>query len=116
MEQWEIELRERLQKELPEGAYELGDGVGFIALTGKQGKIESEVIFQRLIRNDSIFKPLAKRLPRKRKKWLMKFGGFEYQIQTGRTGKLKNHVKETSNSGQATMDDFTEMMNLLQKQ
>ena len=44
MEQWEIDLRKRLEEELEDGAYELKGG-GFYAITGKQGKIESEVSF-----------------------------------------------------------------------
>jgi len=42
MEQWEKELREKLQKELPEGAYEIGV-LPMIAWTGKGGKINFEV-------------------------------------------------------------------------
>lgn len=42
IENWEKELREKLEKELPEGAYEVKIGLG-IMYTGKQGKIESEI-------------------------------------------------------------------------
>ena len=42
MEQWEKELREKLQKELPDGGYEIG-APPMIAWTGKGGKINFEV-------------------------------------------------------------------------
>lgn len=42
MEQWEIDLRTKLEKELPDGQYQIGGGA-YIMWTGKQGKIESEV-------------------------------------------------------------------------
>lgn len=42
MEQWEIELREKLQRELPDGAYQIG-GPGMIAHTGKGGAIDFRV-------------------------------------------------------------------------
>lgn len=44
-----------------------------------------------------------KRLPRKRKKWLKKFGGWEYYLQVPRKGDLKP----------ATVDDFNDVMNAL---
>lgn len=46
MEQWEKELREKLEKELPEGMYEIG-GPGLVAWTGKGGKIDFEVLLQK---------------------------------------------------------------------
>lgn len=51
MEQWEKELRKKLEKELLEGAYEVKTGLG-IMWTGKQGKINSEIAiaeFQRTL-------------------------------------------------------------------
>ena len=39
---WEKELREKLNKELPDGVYDIGHG-NFVCYTGKQGKIELEV-------------------------------------------------------------------------
>lgn len=43
------------------------------------------------------------RLPRKRKKWLKKFGGWEYYIQV-----------PVKNIGQAMEEDFVEMMKELE--
>ncbi len=52
MEDWEKELREKLNKELLEGSYQIGDPTsGFIAFTGKQGKINFEVELTRYIKN-----------------------------------------------------------------
>jgi hypothetical protein len=42
MEEWEKELREKLQKELPEGPYQIGVPP-MMAYTGKGGRIEFEV-------------------------------------------------------------------------
>lgn len=42
MEKWEIELREKLEKELPDGYYECGTSP-WIFGTGKGGKINFEV-------------------------------------------------------------------------
>lgn len=44
------------------------------------------------------------RLPRKRKKWLKKFGGFEYYIQV-----------PPKNVGEATIEDFMSVMDELAK-
>ena len=46
----------------------------------------------------------AKRLPRKRKKRLLKYGGWEYYVQVG-----------IKNSKPVTEKDFEEMMNKLSK-
>lgn len=51
MEDWEKELRERLEKELPEGVYRIGSpGDELILHTGKDGKIDFEVALIRYIR------------------------------------------------------------------
>lgn len=47
MEQWEKDLREKLDKEIPHGFYELGGGI-----TGKGGYIEFQVELYRLVRKD----------------------------------------------------------------
>lgn len=49
MEQWEIDLRERLNKELEDKMYQIGEGE-FVVFTGKQGKIEFEVSLERSFR------------------------------------------------------------------
>lgn len=46
MESWERELRDKLEKELPEGSYQIGSGK-MIAWTGKGGKINFEVALHR---------------------------------------------------------------------
>lgn len=46
--QWEIDLRAKLEKELPDGHYQIGSGK-LQAWTGKSGKIEFEVALQRII-------------------------------------------------------------------
>ena len=53
MEQWEIDLRARLEKDLPEGHYQIGpyDEKGLVLYTGKQGKIDYEVAFFRAAKN-----------------------------------------------------------------
>lgn len=43
MEQWEIELRERLNRELPNGAYAVGDN----CFTGKAGYIEFDIAMRK---------------------------------------------------------------------
>ena len=50
MEQWEIDLRERLDKELEDKMYQIGEGE-FVVFTGKQGKIEFEVSLERSFRD-----------------------------------------------------------------
>lgn len=50
--QWEIDLRAKLEKELPEGYYQIGNtdfGGRFSYGTNKEGKIEFEVALQRII-------------------------------------------------------------------
>ena len=47
--QWEIDLRNKLRKELPDGAYDISSP-GLKILTGKGGKIEYEVSKERMIR------------------------------------------------------------------
>lgn len=114
MEQWEVDLRARLEKELPDGYYELSGGEGgFCAGTGKGGKIEFEVALVKAAKN---WKPDPIRLPRKTKKRLKNkrewdYGGWEYQI---RTKKFKRK-KQTQHIGEATMDDFADMMKMLQQ-
>jgi len=53
MEQWEIDLRAKLEKELPEGFYQIGPfgENGFIVHTGKKGKIEFDVQFAKEANN-----------------------------------------------------------------
>lgn len=46
---------------------------------------------------------MKRRLPRKRKKWLKQFGGFEYAVQIG-----------YKTRGEATIEDFKELMNILE--
>lgn len=48
MEEWEIELRQELNAELPEGYYQIGYP-GFIAGTGKQGYINYKVAIAKFI-------------------------------------------------------------------
>jgi hypothetical protein len=50
MPDWEAKLRDRLEKELPEGGYEIGSP-NFRAWTGKGGKIECEVALSRAIKD-----------------------------------------------------------------
>ena len=59
MEQWEIDLRIKLQEELPDGLYDIGfPGSKVQGWTGKGGKIEMEVAFQKEIRKMAkYFKP-----------------------------------------------------------
>lgn len=76
IEQWEIDLRAKLEKELLEGCYDVSGG-NLVVYTGKQGKIDVEVAFQKEIRrfihpktiSDRILK---QRIPRKKKKQLKK--------------------------------------------
>jgi len=49
MEQWEVDLRAKLQAELPDGAYEFGGG-GVKGFTGKGGYIEFEVAMRKEVR------------------------------------------------------------------
>lgn len=49
MEQWEIDLRAKLQAELPDGGYDISAG-DLRLFTGKGGKIEFEVELQREVR------------------------------------------------------------------
>lgn len=49
MEQWEIDLRTRLEAEIKPGCYQIG-GPGFYAHTGRGGKIQYEVEFHRAMR------------------------------------------------------------------
>jgi hypothetical protein len=49
MEQWEKELREKLQKKIKPGIYDVSAGK-FVAYTGMQGKIDFEVELERAIR------------------------------------------------------------------
>jgi len=46
---WEKKLREKLERELPDGAYRLLTDNGII-MTGKGGKINFEIEFEREIR------------------------------------------------------------------
>lgn len=82
MEQWEIDLRAKLEKELPEGIYELSNDAGFVALTGKQGKINYEVEFMREVR---------------------KYRGYESEIQ-----EASKDAKVTYKG--LTVDDFMQFM------
>ncbi len=47
MEQWEKELREKLEAELPDGMYRIGMPP-MVAITGKQGKINFEVMLMKV--------------------------------------------------------------------
>lgn len=49
MEQWEKEYREQLELEIPNGAYEIGNGTDFIAVTGKDGYINYLVELRKAI-------------------------------------------------------------------
>ena len=49
MEDWEIELRDKLDKELESKLYEIREG-DFTVFTGKQGKIDLEVEIERTLR------------------------------------------------------------------
>jgi len=51
MEQWEIDLRARLDGEVPHGSYQIGSGK-WIAWTGKLGYINYLVELQRAIRTN----------------------------------------------------------------
>jgi len=51
MEQWEKDLRERLNKEIPDGNYEIKEGKVY-AITGKNGYIEFQVELYKLIKED----------------------------------------------------------------
>jgi len=46
MEQWEIDLRERLNRTLPHGSYKIGDN----CFTGKGGYIEFEVAMKKKVK------------------------------------------------------------------
>ena len=47
----EDHVREKL-KDLPEGAYELSDGHKWLVLTGREGKINAEIVFMKLVRDN----------------------------------------------------------------
>lgn len=49
LEQWEVDLRTKLEAELEDGCYAIG-GPGFWAYTGKGGKIDFEVELRRELR------------------------------------------------------------------
>ncbi len=49
MEDWEKEMRERLDKELENKMYQIGEGE-WVAFTGKQGFIDYEVGLEKLLR------------------------------------------------------------------
>lgn len=51
MEQWEIDLRARLDKEVPDGAYQIGSGK-WIVWTGKLGYINYLVELRRHVKNN----------------------------------------------------------------
>ncbi len=57
MEQWEIELRDKLEKELPLGGYKIRELGGMVLWTGRGGKIELEVAFMNSVRNFLGMKP-----------------------------------------------------------
>ena len=48
MEQWEVDLRKKLNTELKEGAYDISN-LDFKCVTGKQGYIEFEVALRKPI-------------------------------------------------------------------
>jgi hypothetical protein len=48
MEQWEVDLRKKLNAELKEGAYDISN-LDFKCVTGKQGYIEFEVALRKPI-------------------------------------------------------------------
>mgnify|MGYP001018962523 CR=1 FL=1 len=50
MEQWEKELREKLEKSIPEGGYNIGTG-NLVCWTGKGGYINFRVELAREVRN-----------------------------------------------------------------
>ena len=79
MEQWEIDLRARLDKEVPHGAYQIGTG-SFVVWTGKLGYINYLVEPQRTIKhNQSLMEELEK-------------GDFDYHVLDG--SKLKEIFKD----------------------
>lgn len=86
MEQWEIDLRAKLEAELPEGAYEIS-GNKDIMLTGKQGRIEYEVALH---------------------KAAMQFKGVEDMID-------KPSFGEYAINTEPTIEDFKNMVNELKK-
>lgn len=55
MKRWEKKLREQLEKEVANGAHDISgpmsDGLTFVGYTGKQGKIEQIVSFERMKRD-----------------------------------------------------------------
>jgi len=59
MEQWEIDYREKLEKEIPHGYYEIGND-DFVALTGKYGYINYLVEFRRRVMGLETFIPKDK--------------------------------------------------------
>ncbi len=67
MEQWEIDLRRKLEEELPEGMYNIGAG-SFVAYTGKGGKINAEVEFHRLVRSGKYEVGLTNKIAREQTK------------------------------------------------
>jgi len=48
---WEVVLRTKLDKELPDGSYQIGDNNKTILYTGKRGKIDFEVALAKEFRN-----------------------------------------------------------------
>ncbi len=48
--QWEVQLRERLNKELPEGTYPVGTRYGLPIYAGKEGRINLEVEMEKEVR------------------------------------------------------------------
>ncbi len=57
MEDWEKELREKLNKELEHGGYQIGVEP-FIAITGKGGYIDFQVMLQKEQRHKKLLKLL----------------------------------------------------------
>jgi hypothetical protein len=51
MEQWEIEAREKLDKEVPNGLYNIGSDKQ-VCYTGRQGYIEFQIEMMKYCRND----------------------------------------------------------------
>lgn len=86
MEQWEIDLRAKLEAELPDACYEIGGG-DLIAYTGKQGKINYEVELYRSA---------------------MEFKGLEDMIDKPSFGEYATDVAPT-------IEDFKTFMNELKK-
>ena len=49
MEQWEIDMRAKLEEEIPHGAHNIGFG-DWVVITGKGGKINSIIEIERQLR------------------------------------------------------------------